>query len=340
MQIIRETVICLSDCCIKGRLLILEAANQKLHHKSKLTSKMSMIYRNTVQNKHLLFLVLPVFIYYVIFHYIPMYGVVISFKKYIPGQGLFQGEWVGLKWFISFFKSFYFPRLIKNTFLLSFYGLLWGFPIPIIFALALNEVRNNTFKRTVQTISYLPHFISVVVVVGMMFNFLSPTSGIINNFIKSMGKEPISFLNDASKFRTLYISSGIWQSFGWDSIVYLASISSIDAQLYEASRIDGCNRLQQIAYVTIPGIMPTIIILLILRMGSLLSVGYEKIILMYNPATYQVADVISTYVYRRGIIGAEYSFAAAVGLFNSAVNFIFLFIVNRISKKIADISLW
>jgi len=269
-----------------------------------------------------------------------MYGVLIAFKNYKPGKGLFAGDWVGFKWFVSFFKSFYFPRLIRNTFLLSFYGLLWGFPVPIIFALALNEVKNGAFKRTVQTISYLPHFISVVVVVGMMFNFLSPTSGIINNFIKSMGKEPISFLNDARWFRTLYISSSIWQSFGWDSIVYLAAIAGIDPQLYEASKIDGCNRIQQVLYVTIPGILPTIIILLILRCGNLLSVGYEKIILMYNPATYEVADVISTYVYRRGIIGAEYSFSAAVGLFNSVVNFIFLFIVNRISKLIADISLW
>ena len=317
----------------------MEASNQKLRRKLKF-SKFSSLYKNTVENKYLLILILPVFIYYIIFHYVPMYGVLIAFKNYKPGKGLFAGDWVGFKWFVSFFKSFYFPRLIRNTFLLSFYGLLWGFPVPIIFTLALNEVKNGAFKRTVQTISYLPHFISVVVVVGMMFNFLSPTSGIINNFIKSMGKEPISFLNDARWFRTLYISSSIWQSFGWDSIVYLAAIAGIDPQLYEASKIDGCNRIQQVLYVTIPGILPTIIILLILRCGNLLSVGYEKIILMYNPATYEVADVISTYVYRRGIIGAEYSFSAAVGLFNSVVNFIFLFIVNRISKRIADISLW
>ncbi len=317
----------------------MEASNQKLRRKLKF-SKFSSLYKNTVENKYLLILILPVFIYYIIFHYLPMYGVLIAFKNYRPGKGLFAGDWVGFKWFISFFKSYYFPRLIRNTFLLSFYGLLWGFPVPIIFALALNEVKNSVFKRTVQTISYLPHFISVVVVVGMMFNFLSPTSGIINNFIKSMGKEPISFLNDARWFRTLYISSGIWQSFGWDSIVYLAAIAGIDPQLYEASKIDGCNRIQQVLYVTIPGILPTIIILLILRCGNLLSVGYEKIILMYNPATYEVADVISTYVYRRGIIGAEYSFSAAVGLFNSVVNFIFLFLVNKISKRIAEISLW
>lgn len=303
-------------------------------------TRFTKVLKHAQRDKFLLLLFMPVFIYYIIFHYIPMYGVIIAFKDYLPGQGFMESEWVGLKWFKQFFGSFYFKRLIRNTFLLSLYDLLWGFPVPIIFALMLNEVKDGWFKRTTQTVSYLPHFISVVVVVGMLFNFLSPTSGIVNKFVMMLGREPISFLNDPKWFRTIYVASSVWQSFGWNSIVYLAAITSIDPQLYEAAKIDGCNRLQQILYITIPGILPTVIILLILRVGSLLNVGYQKIILMYNPATYEVADVISTYVYRRGILGAEYSFAAAVGLFNSVVNFVFLWITNRLSKKTADISLW
>lgn len=321
-------------------MIKLEMDRQIASLNKKEETRFSKVLKHAQRDKFLLLLFMPVFIYYIIFHYIPMYGVIIAFKDYLPGQGFMESEWVGLKWFKQFFGSFYFKRLIRNTFLLSLYDLLWGFPVPIIFALMLNEVKDGWFKRTTQTVSYLPHFISVVVVVGMLFNFLSPTSGIVNKFVMMLGREPISFLNDPKWFRTIYVISSVWQSFGWNSIVYLAAITSIDPQLYEAAKIDGCNRLQQILYITIPGILPTVIILLILRVGSLLNVGYQKIILMYNPATYEVADVISTYVYRRGILGAEYSFAAAVGLFNSVVNFVFLWITNRLSKKTADISLW
>ncbi len=303
-------------------------------------SKIKVVWKNIKRDKYLLLLISPVIIYYIIFHYVPIYGALIAFKDYNPGLGLSNSPWVGFKWFKQFFDSFYFWRLIRNTLLLSVYGIIFGFPIPIIFALLLNETKDGLFKRSVQTISYLPHFISLVVVVGMMVNFLSPVDGIVNMFLKSLGKEPINFMGDPGWFRFLYVGSGIWQEFGWSSIIYLAALSAIDPTLYDAAKVDGANRWQQMRHITLPGIMPTIIILLILNIGSLLSVGFEKIILMYQPMTYEVADVISTYVYRRGVLGGEYSFASAVGLFNSIVNFVLLITFNRISKRLTEISLW
>jgi putative aldouronate transport system permease protein len=298
------------------------------------------IWRSIKRDKYLLVLISPVVVYYIIFHYVPMYGALIAFKDYNPGIGFYNSPWVGFKWFKQFFESFYFWRLIRNAILLNIYGIIFGFPIPIIFALLLNEVSDGFFKRSIQTISYLPHFISLVVVVGMMVNFLSPVDGIVNMFLKSIGKEPINFMGDPRWFRFLYISSGIWQEFGWSSIIYLAALSAIDPTLYDAAKVDGANRWQQMLNITLPDIMPTIIILLILNVGHLLSVGFEKIILMYQPMTYEVADVISTYVYRRGVLGADYSFAAAVGLFNSIINFMLLVTFNRISKRLTEISLW
>jgi putative aldouronate transport system permease protein len=268
-----------------------------------------------------------------------MYGVIIAFKDYTPGLGIMGSPWVGIRWFKDFFNSIYFFRLLRNTILISLYGIIWGFPIPIIFALLLNEVRDGIFKRSIQTVSYLPHFISLVVVVGMIIE-LTSVDGIINQIIRRLGYAPIDFMNEPRWFRTIFIGSGIWQNFGWNSIIYLAALSSIDPQLYEAAKIDGAGRWQQMRYITLPSIMPTAIILLILNLGSLLSVGFEKIILMYNPRTYEVADVISTYVYRRGILGGEYSFGAAVGLFNSVANLILLIIVNKIAKQITEIGLW
>lgn len=296
---------------------------------------------NIIKDKALILIVSPVIIYYIIFHYLPMYGIVIAFKNFIPGKGLFAGEWVGFKHFRSFFKSVYFGRLIRNTLLINIYGLLWGFPVPIIFALMLNELKDGLFKKAVQTISYLPHFISVVVVVGMLINFLSVHDGLVNMIVKNIFHEkPINFMNESKYFRGLYIGSGIWQSFGWNSIIYLAALSSIDPQLYEAAKIDGANRIKQMVYITLPSILPTVIILLILSLGNIMSVGFEKIILMYNPATYEVADVISTYTYRRGIVDSQFSFGSAVGLFNSIINFVLLLIFNNISKRVSRISLW
>jgi putative aldouronate transport system permease protein len=316
--------------------------NNKMMRMSKTTppSRKDRILKTLNRDKYLIMLVLPVILYYIIFHYLPMYGIIIAFKDYSISKGILGSEWVGFKWFLEFFRSYFFGRLIKNTLTLSIYGIIFAFPAPIIFALLLNELRNGIFKRVVQTVSYLPHFISLIVVVGMMVNFLHPVDGIVNVFLKNLGRQPINFLADPNWFRPLYIGSGIWQEFGFGSIIYLAALASIDSEIYEAAKIDGANRWKQIRYVTIPGIMPTIMILLILRLGHIMSVGFEKIILMYNPSTYEVADVISTYVYRRGIINSQFSFAASVGLFNAVINLILLLTVNKISKRVSEISLW
>lgn len=287
-----------------------------------------------------IFLIIPGIVYLILFCYIPMYGAVIAFKNFQFGDTIFSASWVGLRWFKEFLGSMYLFRLIKNTLLLNVYGLVFGFPVPIIFALVLNEIRREKFKRVIQTVSYMPYFISTVVVVGMIYNFVSLNHGLINNLLESAGHERINFLMESGYFRPVYIISGIWQGFGWGSIIYFAAMSSIDIQLYEAAIIDGANRLKQIWYITIPGIMPTIIILLILNIGNMLNVGFEKIILLYNPQTYDVADVISTFVYRKGLLEMNYSYSTAVGLFNSVLNFALLVSANAISRKYSETSLW
>jgi putative aldouronate transport system permease protein len=299
-----------------------------------------MLLKHIRRDKYLLLMIVPVVVYYVIFHYIPMYGITIAFKNYSVSKGILGSEWLGFKWFEQFFHSFFFLRILKNTLLISIYGLIFGFWVPIAFALMLNELKDGAFKRFAQTVSYLPHFISVVVVVGMMVMFLSPSNGIVNQLLNQFGLESINFFNDTSWFRPLYVGSDIWQSFGWNSIIYLAAITGINSQLYEAARCDGANRWQQMIHVTLPGIKPTIVILLILSVGNIMNVGFEKILLMYNPSTYEVSDVISTYVYRRGILAADYSYGAAVGLFNSVINFILLLSVNFLSRKVNQVSLW
>jgi len=296
--------------------------------------------KNISRDKYLLLLVALPVLYYVVFHYVPMYGLQIAFKRYSPGRGIWGSPWVGFKWFQQFFGSYFAGRLIRNVLLLNIYNLIWAFPLPIIFALMLNEVKNAAFKRVVQTISYMPHFISVVVVVGMVFSFLSVNDGVVNMALENLGVQPINFMSEPKWFRTIYIASGVWQSFGWGSIIYLAALSGIDVEQYEAARIDGANRFQQIIHITIPGILPTVIILLILQCGRMMSVGYEKIILMYNTATYEVSDVISTYVYRNGILGGGFSFSTAVDLFNNICNCILLVAINWVSRKVSDISLW
>ncbi|MBP1963178.1 putative aldouronate transport system permease protein [Paenibacillus aceris] len=282
---------------------------------------------------------LPVICYYLIFHYGPMYGLQIAFKEFSPAKGIIGSPWVGFKHFDSFFNGIYFWRLIKNTILLNLYDLLFGFPAAIILALLLNEIRSGRFKRVVQSISYLPHFVSIVVVAGLMVDFLS-RSGLINQIIGVFGIESIDFLKDEGWFRFLFVSSGIWQGIGWGSIVYLAAIATIDPTLYEAGRIDGANRWKQTLHITIPGIMPTIVILFILQMGNMLTVGSEKVLLLYNPLTYGTADVISTYVYRKGVLEASYSFTAAVGLFNSVISFILIVAANSFVKRISENKLW
>lgn len=297
------------------------------------------IRRDMRRNWVIYVMVLPVIAYYVIFHYGPMYGLQIAFKDYSPAKGILGSPWVGFKHFISFFDGVYFWRLIRNTLLINIYELIFSFPAAIVLALLLNEIRQRMFKRVVQTISYLPHFISIVVVAGMMFDFLS-RDGLINQLLGLFGIEAIDFLKEEGWFRFLFVSSGIWQGIGWGSIIYLAAIANIDPTLYEAAKIDGANRWKQTLHITIPSIMPTIVIMLILNMGSMLSVGSEKVLLLYNPLTYETADVISTYVYRKGVLEASYSFTAAVGLFNSVVSFILIVTANNISKRVSENKLW
>lgn len=284
-------------------------------------------------------MILP-FAYYAIFHYVPMAGVVLAFQDYKMGRGVFGSDWVGFRWFIEFFQSIYFWRLMRNTLLLSFYSIVFGFPVPIVFALMLNELKVLPVKRVVQTVSYLPHFISLVIIVGMLVTFLSPNNGVVNVAIKALGGEAINFLGLQSWFRPLYIGSGIWQRFGFSSIIFLAAIAGISQELYDAAEVDGASRMQRIRHVTLPGMAPVIIILLILNLGWALTVDWEKVLLMYTPATYEVADVIMTYVYRRGIIDSKYGFAAAVNLFLNVVNLVFLVVFNRLARQLTGTSLW
>jgi putative aldouronate transport system permease protein len=285
-------------------------------------------------------MLLPVVIYYVVFMYFPMYGLQIAFKNFTPAKGIWGSEWVGFKHFISFYQSYYIWRLLRNTVMISLYELVFGFPAPILLALLLNELRNRVFKNFVQSVTYLPHFISIVVVAGMMVDFLSG-DGLINKLTGMFGIPSVSFLIVPDWFRSIYVSSGIWQGVGWGSIIYLAAIAGIDPSLYEAAKTDGAGRFRQIMHITIPGILPTVIIMLILRFGTLLAGGsLEKILLLYNSTTYETADVISTFVYRRGLLQMDYGFSAAVGLINNIMNFILLVSANAISRRINNTSLW
>ncbi|MCR8635321.1 ABC transporter permease [Paenibacillus radicis (ex Xue et al. 2023)] len=300
---------------------------------------LAIVVKDVTRNKYIYLMALPVLIYYVVFHYGPMYGLQIAFKDFSPSVGIWDSPWIGFNHFTDFFSSHYFGRLLRNTLLINIYELLFAFPASIVLALLLNEIRSSIFKRAVQSISYLPHFISIVVVVGMMVDFLA-RDGLVNQIIELLGMESIAFLRQPEWFRTLFVSSGIWQGIGWGSIIYLAAIANIDPTLYEAAKMDGANRFKQVLHITIPGIMPTIVILLILHMGSMLSVGSEKVLLMYNPLTYDTADVISTYVYRKGVLEADFGYTAAVGLFNSVISFILIVLANTVSKRVSENKLW
>lgn len=297
------------------------------------------IKRDFKRNKMIYFLVLPVVIYFFVFSYIPMAGIVMAFENFTPRGGVFGSEWVGIKNFIDFFTSIYFTRVLSNTFLISFYGFVFGFPAPVLFALLLNEVGNRLFKRTVQTISYMPHFISLVVICGIIADFTTST-GVITDIFVALGGQRDSLLGKAELFRTIYIASDIWQNIGFGSIIYLAALSSIDQELYQAAYLDGAGRLRQTWHITLPGIASTIIILMILRLGLMLSVGYEKIILLYSPVTYETADVISSFVYRKGLQEFSYGYSTAVGLFNSVINTVLLVTTNALSKKFSETSLF
>lgn len=299
-----------------------------------------MIVKDWIRNKYVYLMLLPVVAYYLVFHYGPMYGVLIAFQDYNLAKGIWGSPWIGLENFQRFFSSYNFARTIINTLAMNGLDLLFGFPAPILLALLLNEIRFNPFKVLAQSITYMPHFISTVVVVGIMVDFLA-RDGVINSFLSlTLGLSPQAYLQMPEWFRTLFIGSGIWQHIGWGSIIYLAAISGIDPELYDAAMVDGASRLQQMRHVTLPGITPTIVILLILRIGSMMAVGYEKILLMYNPVTYETADVISTYVYRQGVLQGDYAFSAAVGLFNSVIDFALLVFANWFSHRVGETSLW
>lgn len=295
--------------------------------------------RNYKEHKVYYWLAVPIIAYYIIFHYLPMFGVVIAFQNYRPAKGLLGSSWVGLKYFKAFFDSIYAGRLIKNTLMINLLLLIFSFPAPIILALLLNEVKAKHFKKTVQTISYMPHFISMVVICGLLVDFCSST-GIITSITTLFGAQRDNLLNRPELFRTIYVSSDIWQSIGWGSIIYLATLSSTDPSLYEAAAIDGAGRFQQVIHVTLPTLVPLIMLQLIMRMGQMMNVGYEKIILLSNGLTYDTADVISSYVYRRGLQTGDFSFGVAVSLFNSACNIVLLVLANTLSGKLTHESMW
>lgn len=290
-------------------------------------------------NKYVYVMLIPVVAYYLIFYYGPMYGVQIAFKDYSPSRGFWGSRWIGFDHFTGFFDSFYFWRILRNTLLLSLYELILAFPAAIALALLLNEVRGAMFKRWVQTITYLPHFISVVVIAGMMIDFLA-RGGVVNQVLGLFGIEAIPFMSLPGWFRTLYVGSDIWQNVGWGSIIFLAAISNIDPSLYEAAKVDGAGRWKQLFFITIPGIMPTVIIMLILQIGHMMAVGTDKILLLYNPLIYETSDVIGTYVYRKGILESDYSYTTAIGLFNSVINLALLVAANTWSRKKTDSGLW
>ncbi|NJD01265.1 MAG: sugar ABC transporter permease [Ruminiclostridium sp.] len=299
------------------------------------------------KGKFLLLLFLPCLIYLIFFVYVPMWGVSISFKDYKIYEGFLASPWVGFKYFIMFFQSPDALILIRNTFLLGFYTLLFGFPAPIIFALALNEVRNRKIKGLVQNVSTLPYFISQVVVMGMVLNFLSPVDGIINRLINFLGGETVNFMMISGWFRSIYVISDIWQNLGWGAIIYIAALSNVDVQLYDAAVIDGCNKMQKIWHIDIPSITPTIITLLLINVGKLFTGGnvyggggFEKVLLLYNPTIYETADIIYTYVYRQGLSLGNYSYSTAVNLFQNVVNLVLLVSFNKLSRRYSETSLY
>lgn len=320
--------------------------NYKKRSAADQTTFLGRLKRDLYINKGYYMMLIPVLIYLIIFAYGPMYGSLIAFKDYTPRLGILGSPWVGFKHFIAFMTSPYFGRVFRNTVVISVTNLLVGFPAPIILALLLNEVQNVHFKKAVQTVSYLPHFISMVVVCSLIKIFTIDT-GPINQllvYITGGTYNPVTMFNESKNFLPIYVISDVWQSMGWGSIIYLSALASIDVEQYEAARVDGAGRFRMMMSITLPSLLPTIIIMLIISVGSIISVGYEKILLLYNEATMDVADVISTYVYRRGLAGEsggnQWSYSTAVGLFNSIINFVLVIITNKISRKVTDISLW
>lgn len=284
-------------------------------------------------------MLLPVVLYYLLFHYVPMGGIVIAFQKYVPRLGIAGSKWVGFKYFQEFFSDMYFGRLMRNTFFLNVFDILIGFPLPIILALMLNELRGRKVKTLIQTSIYMPNFVSLIVLCGLIVDFCA-REGVVSDVMQFFGLQRMALLSKPEYFKTIFVVSNLWQYAGWSSIIYTAALSGINSELYDAAFVDGCGRFRRILHVTLPGLLPTIVIMLILRIGNIMTVGFEKVILLYNPLTYETADVISSYVYRRGIMEANYSYSTAVGLFNSLINFAFLFGANWLSRRLTDESLW
>ena len=289
--------------------------------------------------RYIYLMLLPVLLYYLIFHYATMYYAVIAFQNYKPMKGISGSRFIGLKHFISFLESPYAWRTIRNTLVLNAYMIAFSFTSAIIFALMINQMQEGKYKRVVQTVTYMPHFISIVVVCGILVEF-SESNALFNDVIALLGGERSSLLSDPRKFRPIYVLSDIWQNVGWGTSIYLATLSGVDQSLHEAATIDGAGRLQRIWHVNIPALVPVIVVQLIMRFGQMMSIGYEKVILMYNASTYETADVISSYVYRRGLYEMDYSYGAAVGLFNSVINLIVLFFANTLSRRLTENSLW
>ncbi len=292
------------------------------------------------ENWDLYIFILPALVYFILFHYGPMYGVQIAFKDFMPVRGILGSPWVGLKHFQRFFETYLFWTVLRNTIVLAFYQLVAAFPIPIILALMINQVRTRWFKKTVQTVTYAPHFISMVVLVGMMSVLLSPRAGIVNQMIRGLGGETVFFMARARYFRHLYVWSGVWQTTGWSSIVYLAALSTISPDLHEAAIVDGATKLQRIWHIDLPGILPTAVVLLILNAGNVMRLGFEKAFLMQSALNLETSEIIQTYVYKLGLLNAQFSLSAAVGLFNNVINLTLLLTVNYIAKKVGQTSLW
>ena len=302
-------------------------------------TKKEVIKKDFKRNKTLYAMFIPIVLYYILFKYVPMFGISIAFQDFMPYQGVFNSEWVGFDNFLRFFRSPYFTTVLLNTLKISLSTLIFTCPAPIILSLLMNEMKSRSYTRIVQSILYMPHFISLIVVIGMLKTFTMDT-GIISSFLSLFGFERVSMLNRQEYFIPLYIISGLWQGLGWGTIVYLSALTGVDMELYEAARIDGANRWRQTLSITIPAIIPTIVTMLILRVGSILNVGFEKIILMYNDNTSPVAEVISSYVYKKGLIEQDWSYSSAVGIFNSLINLVLLTLANYFSKKTTEVGLW
>lgn len=296
--------------------------------------------KNFRKNWMLYVMILPVVIYYLIFAYTPMYGVILAFKNYRVKAGILGSPWVGFDHFTRFFNGYNFWTLIRNTLGISIYSLLVGFPIPIIFALLLNYIKNKPLKKTVQMVSYAPYFISTVVICGMLTIFMNPDTGIFNTILNFFGKESVNFLAKPQWFKSIYVWSGVWQGMGWSSIIYISALSGVDYEMHEAAIVDGATKVQRILHIDLPSIKPTVIMMLILQLGSLMGVGFEKVYLLQNTLNKSAASVISTYVYEVGLINSDYGYSTAVGLFNSIINVILLVAANQICKKVADESLF